>query len=77
MLPRFLSNLKIFSHVFLHYFFKNFFSMDLWSNDYTATPANRAAVVGFAPIGYICTSNKYSIIEEIGGFLSVLVSSLY
>ena len=50
--------------------------MDLWSADSSLSPSSRASVVGFASVGMICTSNRYSIIEETGGFSSVLVCFL-
>ncbi|RNA38761.1 A disintegrin and metallo ase with thrombospondin motifs 3-like [Brachionus plicatilis] len=46
------------------------FNKDLWSSDMTST---RSMTVGFASIGTICTQNKYSLSEEIGGFINLLV----
>ena len=49
------------------------FSKDMWSPDTTQTPDTKAGVVGFAYVSAICTSNRYSIIEEYGGFQEVSV----
>lgn len=35
--------------------------------------ASRSMTVGFASIGTVCTRHKYSLSEEIGGFLTLLV----
>ncbi len=50
-----------------------FFSKDLWSS-FTGQPASsRSAVAGYAFIGSVCGTNRYSIQEEFGGFQSVTV----
>ncbi|RNA12759.1 A disintegrin and metallo ase with thrombospondin motifs 3-like [Brachionus plicatilis] len=49
------------------------FNKDLWSNDLTAAPANRKGVAGFATIGQVCQTNKYSISEDSGGFANSIV----
>ena len=49
------------------------FSKDMWNPDTTLTPDTRAAVVGFAYVAAICSSYRYSIIEEYGGFPEVTV----
>ena len=47
---------------------------DLWSDEKDQAPEVRSKVVGLSAVGEICTSNRYSIIEEFGGFGSVVVS---
>jgi len=47
----------------------------LWSADTSGTPEARSGVIGFAYVGGICESTKYSINEEHGGFQSIGVIS--
>ena len=47
----------------------------MWG-DSGASSQDRSAIVGYSPIGGICTQNRYSIIEETGGFRTVTVSYL-
>jgi hypothetical protein len=47
----------------------------LWSDDTRLDPVSRATVRGYSFIGQICDSNKYSIIEETGGFFSILTTA--
>jgi hypothetical protein len=47
--------------------------MDIWSDNQADSPASRSAALGSSSIGNVCTSNKYSIVEDNGGFTSVLV----
>ena len=44
----------------------------MWS-DGGSSSQDRSANVGFSSIGGICTQNRYSIIEETGGFRTVNV----
>ncbi|CAF0730548.1 unnamed protein product [Brachionus calyciflorus] len=46
------------------------FNKDLWSSDQSAS---RSMTVGFASIGTICNSYKFSLCEDIGGFTNLLV----
>ena len=47
---------------------KNLFysSMDLWDSNTMLTSSQRSSIVGLSYVGQICTSYKYSIIEEEG-----------
>ena len=44
----------------------------MWS-DNGATSQARSNFVGFSPIGGVCTQDRYSIVEESGGFKSAPV----
>lgn len=48
------------------------FSKDLWSNDNGQLPALRSKVMGFSLMGGICGIQRYSIVEDLGGFNSIL-----
>ena len=50
-----------------------FFSKDLWSSVTSDPPAVRSSTIGYAYIGAICGSQRYSIQEEFGGFQFVTV----
>ena len=44
----------------------------MWSEDSSANAAQRSSVVGLAFLGGVCQStNKFTIIEEQGGFSSI------
>ena len=45
----------------------------MWSNDYGQLQSLRTTVTGFSLIGEICGTNRYSIVEEFGGFSSLAV----
>ena len=47
----------------------------MWTDDVAATDDQRAGVVGLAYLGGICTTDKYSIVEENGAFSSVGVTA--
>lgn len=40
--------------------------MDLWDSNTMLTSSQRSSIVGLSYVGQICTSYKYSIIEEEG-----------
>ncbi|CAF0922549.1 unnamed protein product, partial [Brachionus calyciflorus] len=44
------------------------FNKDLWSDDPSQSPSSRSGVAGFASVGQICTSDRYSLSEDFGGF---------
>ena len=48
-------------------------SYDLFASSGSSN-ADRASVVGYAAVGGICSSAKYSIIEYNGGFGAIIVS---
>ena len=52
--------------------FKQFwiYSKDLWSENTDDTPKIRSGVAGYASIGNICNSNRYSLSEDQGGFMN-------
>ncbi len=43
----------------------------MWTDDVAAADDQRSGVVGLAYLGGICSTNKYSIVEENGAFSSV------
>ena len=51
-------------------------SKDLWG-DSGATAEARSSVVGFAYLNNICTQNRYSIVEEAGGFTTATVYKIF
>ena len=56
-----------------NYYASIFISKDLWLDDTTILPSLRTTAAGFSKIGGICTSERYSISEEKGGFANINV----
>lgn len=52
------------------------FSKDLWS-DGSSLAYQRSLIVGFSQLGRICTDRRYSLVEEVGGLISVLVITCF
>ena len=46
------------------------FSNDIWSS-LSGVPGQRSKTLGFSYIGQICTPNRFSIAEDIGGFANI------
>ena len=49
----------------------------MWSQFTADSPYTRSSVSGFSFIGKVCTSFKYSVVEENGGLASVVVINTY
>jgi hypothetical protein len=54
--------------------FISYESKDIWSSGTNISDYTRSYVIGLGFVGAACTTNRYAIAEERGGFLNTAVS---
>jgi len=57
-------NARIFNFTFDHAV--AIMDKDIWSNSASASAATRSGVIGYSIVGGVCSTNKYSIVEDMG-----------